>query len=97
MGYKRQQIGVRLADGTEHVFPITMKDQDDLAELASRRNWKIDSSAGQLRASLFVAYNSLHRRGVVSGTYDEFLATGAEMFEVGEDEVDPTQTATPSA
>ena len=33
MGYKRQQIGVRLADGTEHVFPITMKDQDDLAEI----------------------------------------------------------------
>lgn len=90
-------LDVAMLDGTEHTdVAVVVADRMKLSEVARRHKWGgLDTDPD--RGMTFLAYAALSRRGLFSGTFDDFV-NAAEVVAPQEDavDVDPTVTAIPA-
>lgn len=63
-------VDVLMADGTVHEkVKLTIQDQLKLSTTARRRNWDVEDP---ILGPIFMAWHSLNRRGIYTGTWDAF-------------------------
>lgn len=96
MAIQRIIIDVAMIDGTEHTgVVVTTADRMKLAATARRHKWGTLQDDPD-RSITFLAWAALTRRGVFSGTWDDFVNQSETVTSPEAEDVPPTVTATPA-